>query len=649
VPFGLFFKAYTARTVGSSIQIDAVLLALFLKTFVYLLLATAARLRIRKKNQRADEANTFEAHRIGNEFSESAESEVSMSQPNDSVARKARVFATGASVRGLAFVIGMSLAMSALAGASPESVANAKAQFYDRTDRIIVKTAPNPKGAITSAEAAELAQRMSTAAGRTLTYSHQAMRDVTILRTPAKISVAEANRIARRLSREPGVEYAEPDVRMFKALVPNDPDYAGSQWNLQNHNPPGNYGISAPAAWDITTGSASVVIAVIDTGIRPHADLAGRTVAGYDFITDVDTANDSNGRDNDPSDPGDWVTNAESTAVGGPFEGCRVENSSWHGTHVSGIAGAASNNSVGVAGVTWDAKIQPIRALGKCGGFNSDIAAAIIWAAGGAVASVPANATPAKVINLSLGGLSASCSTTMRNAVSQANALGSIVVVAAGNSQIGTAGAEPANCPGVIAVTATDKDGARASYTNVGEPATVSAPGGDFDTIRSTLNAGTTVPGADSYAGYIGTSMASPHIAGIAALMLSVRPALAQHHLAAFLRGTAASYAAFANPFYSCELTKCGDGIANAAAAVAAAQSCTVPPAGTPALLGVSCNGDYDGNGVVSTLTDGLIALRLQQGLTGTAVTEDALGTCATRTSFATIRAWSNRNCGTNY
>jgi serine protease len=539
-------------------------------------------------------------------------------------------------------------ALNAFAGGTKERLSEPPIAS-NFTNRIIVKTIADPKGAISVADAATLASRLSVAAGQSLTFSHLSQNDVAIMKTAGKVSLIEANQIARRLSTQPGIEYAEPDVRMFRAVVPNDTRYAADQWSLKPVSPT-NYGINAQTAWDTTTGLSSTVIAIIDTGIRPHADLASKIVAGYDFITDVATANDGNGRDNDPSDPGDWITLAESTAPGGDFEGCRVEDSSWHGTHVAGIAAAVTNNNTGIAGVNWNAQIQPIRALGKCGGFLSDIAAAIVWAAGGTVSGAPANATPAKIINMSLGGLSPVCGTTYSNAVAQARTLGSIVVAAAGNSGIGTLGARPANCEGVIAVSATDSDGLRAGYSNVGAPATISAPGGDVDSILSTLNTGTTTPGADSYAGYVGTSMASPAIAGVVSLMLAVRPTLTVNHIAAFMRGTATPYPAFSsNPFYDCGVAKCGDGIVNAAAAVAAASSCNAPPTGAPAAVGVSCNGDYDGNGIVDSMADGLIALRMRMGLSGASVTAGALGTCATRTTYASIRAWSNANCGTSY
>ena len=293
------------------------------------------------------------------------------------------------------------------------------------------------------------------------------------------------------------------------------------------------------------------MVAVIDTGITAHPDLAGQTVRGYDFVSTDDlppgsglnaqplTANDGGGRDADPSDPGDWISATESSSFNF-FKGCPQKPSSWHGTHVTGII-AAEQNGIGVVGVAPDVRVQPVRAVGKCAGSETDIADAIVWASGGSVAGAPANETPASVINLSLGG-PGRCGTLVQTAISTARANGATVVAATGNGggsvyyqRAADPGSFPANCSGVVSVAATSRTGRLATdsvgtpYPNTGDIAgqvTLSAPGGSQtpnpnEGIWSTVNAGTTRPTTPSYASYVGTSMAAPHVAAAAALLQS--------------------------------------------------------------------------------------------------------------------------------
>jgi serine protease len=377
-----------------------------------------------------------------------------------------------------------------------------------------------------------------------------------VMRLDARVDARRLADIARAMQAvDPDIEYIEPDLMLRPLLTPTDSRYL-EQWHYYE----ATGGLNAPTAWDSSTGSG-VVVAVLDTGYRPHADLASNIVAGYDMIIDTAVANDGDGRDGSALDPGDWTIAGE---CGG---GSGASNSSWHGTHVAGTIAAVTNNAAGVAGVAFGARVQPVRVLGKCGGYTSDIADGITWASGGSVPGVPANATPARVINMSLGGGGA-CPTTTQNAINGARSRGTVVVVAAGNSNADASNFTPASCAGVVTVAATNRSGGRAYYSNFGTVVDVAAPGGDVRSaatngVLSTLNTGTTTPGADSYAWYQGTSMASPHVAGVAALMLARNPSLTPDQVESLLKSTARAFPV------AC--SGCGSGIVNAAAAVAAA------------------------------------------------------------------------------
>jgi serine protease len=432
------------------------------------------------------------------------------------------------------------------------------------TNQLIIKYREDRLFSAAEAMADAQMARLSARAGVALTYFRPMSGEAHVLRLPGRLPLAEVERIAARLSALPEVAYAEPDYIMMPMLTPNDPQY-GSQWHYHE-----TYGINLPQAWDITTGNASTVVAVIDTGHRPHVDLASRIVGGYDFITNVQVANDGNARDADPQDPGDWITAAESSS--GYFAGCPVTNSTWHGTHVAGTIGAVTNNGQGVAGVNWGAKLLSVRVLGKCGGATSDIADGMRWAAGLSVPGVPNNPNPAKVLNLSLGGNSSTCPATFQSAIHAVNAAGGIVVVAAGNSNTNASGATPANCNGVITVGATNRSGVRAWYSNYGSVVDVSAPGGQTSPtasngVLSTLNAGTTTPAADNYVFYQGTSMAAPHVAGVVSLMVGLNPSLTSSQVETVLKNTAKPF----GPGHTCTgVTSCGAGIVNAHAALQA-------------------------------------------------------------------------------
>ncbi len=435
------------------------------------------------------------------------------------------------------------------------------------TDHIIIKYKSTAD--ISGVKAPTHPDRISTlsaVAGIQLEYFREMSGEAHVLRLPGKLAVSQVSLIAEKLMALSDVEYAEPDRILRHTLTPNDPQYT-NQWHYYD-----TWGINAPGAWDITTGSTNVVVAVIDTGITSHADLSGRTLPGYDFISDARIANDLNGRDNDPSDPGDWITSAESDS--GFFQDCDVSDSSWHGTHVAGTIGAATDNGDGVAGINWVSKIVPVRVLGKCGGYNSDILDGMRWAAGLTVSDVPENLNPAKVLNLSLGG-EGPCGAAQQNAITEITNHGTTVVVAAGNDNANASGYNPASCNGVITVAATNRSGNRAYYSNYGSVVEISAPGGETNSVGtngvlSTLNNGTTAPAGDTYVYYQGTSMAAPHVAGVASLVLSMAPTLSPSQVRQILQNTARAF-----PGGTCNTSICGSGIVDAAAAVGAVSRIT--------------------------------------------------------------------------
>lgn len=339
--------------------------------------------------------------------------------------------------------------------------------------------------------------------------------------------------------------------------APTDPRYK-DQW----HYFEALGGANLPGAWDLSQGKG-VVVAVVDTGYRPHRDLKANILPGYDFLTDVYKSNDGDGRDSDAKDPGTW---SDGTS-------CKVSDSNWHGTHVSGTVAAVSNNGKDVAGVAPKAKVLPVRAIGRCGGEVDAIIDGVKWSAGLSVDGVPANANPAGVVNMSLESVGA-CPPRLQSAITAATAKGAVVVVAAGNHNVSPSNTWPANCTGVITVAATQRSGGKASYSNFGSEVALASPGGECpegaphcgaDSVISTFNAGLTKPGADIIAGDAGTSMAAPHVAGIVALMKAVRPSLTAQEAKDVLVATAREFPV------KCD--GCGSGIVDATAAVKAVST----------------------------------------------------------------------------
>ena len=386
------------------------------------------------------------------------------------------------------------------------------------------------------------------------------------------------------LQSRPDIHSIECNQRRYPLLTTNDSFFvSGEQWYLLNT--PG--GTGAEIAWDTTTGDATTVIAVIDTGILPHPELS-RILPGYDFISadspgDFSSANDGDGRDSDPADAGDWVVAGEC----GP--GSAAKPSSWHGTIISSLLVADTNNNSGIAAIDHQAMVLPIRVLGKCGGFISDINDAIRWAAGLSVPGVPDNPTPADIINLSFGAES-SCSAAEQSAIDAAVENNAVVVVAAGNEGSAENNLAPANCNNVITVASSSRQGGRTSYTNFGPQIHLSAPGGNDNLLQNpangivtALNNGTTVPMAPVFGAVSGSSFAAPMISGAAALLKSLNTDYTPNHIVGLLMHSAKDFPTnTTDATADCQIGDCGVGLLDMAAAVQLAQNSGTDDAVTP-------------------------------------------------------------------
>lgn len=402
--------------------------------------------------------------------------------------------------------------------------------------------------------------RIGARTGQALSLKRVTFGNRALVVLPAGTTSASLAAVAVAATSDAAVSSAERIRVYHHQWIPNDTMWV-DQWSLGT----GVGGIRAAQAWDLTP-SGSIAVAVIDTGLRSHPDLDSKRMAGYDMISNLFIANDGDGRDADATDPGDadYALDCSSS-----FDFI----SSWHGTHVAGIIAASTNNGQGIAGVAPNARIVPVRALGRCGGTAEDVADAIRWAAGVPVAGVPNNPNPARVLNLSLGGYGP-CSANEQSAVDGALARGAVVVVAAGNDATLASDFAPANCKGVVTVAASNLLGDLSSYSNFGSTVKITAPGGDagdLPGVLSTLNGGITLPGVPSYATYMGTSMAAPHVAGVVALMLTRDPSLTPGQVMNRLQAAARVFPAGADCVGTVDA--CGAGLLDAANAVAAVAS----------------------------------------------------------------------------
>ena len=456
-------------------------------------------------------------------------------------------------------------------GSTTSTTAAVVTREIDKVDQLMLKYKVDTLSGETIS-AAE-AERLSAIAGATIISFRPMAGGAHVVKLAEKVSIQAAYDISASLMRDPSLLYVEPDQLMSAhqstTLPPTDPLFA-NQWGLS----PGNVapgGANVVGAWSLTTGQTPIVVAVIDTGILQHPDLVGRFLPGYDFITSAANG-DGGGRDSDPADPGDShfaLINNVSTFI----------PSSWHGTRVAGIIGGTSNNALGIAGINWNTKILPIRALGKQGGNPSDVQEAIRWAAGLSVAGVPTNLNPAKVINLSLGSYwpflpAGACSSTMQSAINAAIATGATVVVSAGNENSLVSYSTPANCLGVISVGAIAQDGDYAFYSNYGTTLTLMAPGGTSfgPKIKSTADSGTTTAANDGvYSDGIGTSFSAPHVTGVVSLMYSLAPTIRSSDVIPIIKSSARAFPVTSRCVTAPVLiNKCGSGMLDGGAALAA-------------------------------------------------------------------------------
>lgn len=571
-----------------------------------------------------------------------------------------RINVLAAAVLSLTVGVGAAQAVNGQVVKQPARQATAEQQA---SDGIVIKYRTNSAAASDSSAKLSVVQSalsraaLSGGTSRASTLNPQVVRRLGVgadlVKLKSKLSGAELQKVLAELKADPSVQYAVANVRLQRAadvqpaLVPNDPGYQQYQWNFFN----AVGGVNAPPAWDISQGEG-VVVAVLDTGILPGVpDFGTNLLAGYDFISDKESSRrPTDGRAPGATDYGDWVENDNEC-----YPGSLAEDSSWHGTHVAGTVAQETNNGTGTAGIAHKAKVLPVRVLGKCGGSLADIADAITWASGGTVAGIPANPNPAEIINMSLGG-SGSCDPLYQEAINGAVSRGTTVVVAAGNQAGNAANYRPASCNNVVVVGATRVTGGITYYSNYGAAVDLSAPGGGGSVdgnpngyIWQIASDAATTPDSGTwiYMGLGGTSMSSPHVAAVGALVQSALAAKGKAPLTPAALETLLKQTTRKFPVTIPAATPIGSGILDAKAALdkALEEECTenCGPTATPLTNKVAVGGLSGAGGstalysfeaqagkVLSLLTyggSGNVSVYVSQGKEPTATVYDAKST----------------------
>jgi serine protease len=495
--------------------------------------------------------------------------------------------------------------------AAAAAAANAQPQY---TGDLIIKWRDDTSGTRKTLSASEASNRLlsvAQAAGSALQVKRTLATNAQLVHT-GLTDTASIQATVNKIAQDARVAYVVPDRILKPNTIPNDPLFA-TQNNLASPTVvPG--GINAAAAWSITQGSTSIVVAVVDTGYTDHPDLLSKILQGYNFITDPARAGNPPGRGPDAHDLGDGVTSTDVSNISGCTT-ADIAPSSWHGTEVSSVLAASTNNLLDIAGVGWNTNVVPVRVSGKCGALLSDTVDGMLWAGGIAVSGVPANANPARVVNVSLGSVG-QCSAAEQDAVNQLAARGTIVVAAAGNEAAQSVDA-PANCTGAIAATAHVDSGENASYANVGPQVALSAPGGGcgnskvitstspatcaepVSVIQADSNDGTQTVGNPTVKSVAGTSFSTPEVAGTIALMLSVQPQLSNAQVLAGLKQTARPHPS--GTYCAVNTGICGAGLLDTAGAVGYAQATSPAGAGngSSGSSGATSGGSGGGGGAV--------------------------------------------------